>query len=623
MDGTLVKSSQPRQLLSKLLEEPELVAIVRALEAPVLGRLIRHVGLEDAGELVALASTPQLARVFDEDLWQLDEPGQNEAFDAQRFTTWLDIMLEAGPTFAARRLLEMDEDMVVFALSEHLRAIDSERVAATMWKGASAGCDQLLQQALDSQQYHEFEQFLVYSIHEPSWGTWLPLLLELERLQHNTLVRWLERLADISADTVDDEDDEVDGYYHALRRAETLADDVAAQRSERREQEGYVTPSDARSFLRLAARSSLVEILAARGADPITQAYFRDYFASPGLQPAADQASATARTPAAEGAAASASTTQRDPVSCAREGHGVRDGDACAQPVGAGPGAATADDPVASATATMEGAAVATAAVPSPAVARWLDALREVGAAPQAAQRLLPATTSEPAPELPVRAAMLALRLVDPALYSRRVIELSYLANILLAGAHCEGRSFRPVEAAEAALALSNLGFERALGRTVILRQGESDPRATAWLTRHDLVTAFRAGVHIAHQELAQAASRALRTRLQRSASCTPGSARSRQFSSLAAALAQDSERQEPWRSCARLDALEGVLAPQTLAAFRNLLAECPTLPPQFQNASPATSSRFVTHADQVDRIAKILAHFERGPKHSAPPRPV
>jgi hypothetical protein len=564
MDGTLVKTLPPRQLLSRLLEEPELVAIVRELEAPVLGRLIRHVGLEDAGELVALASTPQLERIFDEDLWQLDQPGQNEAFDAQRFTSWLEILLEAGPTFAARRLLEMNEDLVMLGLCEHLRAIDSERVAASMWKGAEAGCDSLLQQALDSQHYHEFEQFIVYSIHEPSWATWLTLLLELERLQLDVLSRWLERLADISADSVDDEDDAVDGYYHALRRAETLADDVAAQRGERREQQGYISPSDALSFLRSARRCSLVEILGAPAPDPITQAYFRDYFTSlgdPANAPASVRSEAVAYDESVQG----------------------------------GDGAA-----------------------PSPAAARWLSALREVDAA--APRRLLPAGTSQ-APELPVRVAMLALKRVDPALYSRRVVELSYLANILLSGASHEARNFRPVEAAEAALALCNLGFERALGlaSNATTEGSESKSRAIGWLTRHDLVTAFRAGLHVAHHELVLASSRALATRLQRSASCTTAKARAQEFSRLASALAHDAARQEPWRSCSHLDVLETILPPRTLAAFRALLAECPTLPPQLSHTDRTSTSGFVTHIAQVHQIAAMLARFESGSKRYAP----
>ena len=85
-----------RALLTRILDEPNLVAAVQALPAPVLGKLIDHVGLEDAGEIVALASTEQLKRIFDDDLWRSERPGKDETFDASRFALWLEIMLEAG-----------------------------------------------------------------------------------------------------------------------------------------------------------------------------------------------------------------------------------------------------------------------------------------------------------------------------------------------------------------------------------------------------------------------------------------------------------------------------------------------------------------------------------------------
>src|SRR6187399_2051815 len=56
-----------RKLLSRVLEMPELPTQIQALPGPVLGKLIDHVGLEDAAELVALATTEQLAQIFDED----------------------------------------------------------------------------------------------------------------------------------------------------------------------------------------------------------------------------------------------------------------------------------------------------------------------------------------------------------------------------------------------------------------------------------------------------------------------------------------------------------------------------------------------------------------------------
>lgn len=57
-----------RRLPAHMVEAPALLDAVSALEPRILGRLIHHVGLEDAGELVALATVDQIARILDDDL---------------------------------------------------------------------------------------------------------------------------------------------------------------------------------------------------------------------------------------------------------------------------------------------------------------------------------------------------------------------------------------------------------------------------------------------------------------------------------------------------------------------------------------------------------------------------
>src|SRR5881275_1586536 len=84
------------KLLMRILERPGLAAAVRELPGAVLGKLIDRIGLEDAGDLVALASTAQLERVFDDDLWRPDRVGGDETFRPERFALWLRVMLEAG-----------------------------------------------------------------------------------------------------------------------------------------------------------------------------------------------------------------------------------------------------------------------------------------------------------------------------------------------------------------------------------------------------------------------------------------------------------------------------------------------------------------------------------------------
>jgi hypothetical protein len=62
------------------------------------------------------------------------------------------------------------------------------------------------------------------------------------------------------------------------------------------------------------------------------------------------------------------------------------------------------------------------------------------------------------------RDAVQALAERDPTLHARRLEELAYLANVLLAGATLDGRRYRSLEAAEAVMAICNLGLQHVLG---------------------------------------------------------------------------------------------------------------------------------------------------------------
>src|SRR5258706_14710799 len=102
----------PRALLDRILDVPQLAHVVPRLQPEVLHRLIQRCGLEDCGELVALATPDQLARVFDLDLWRAGQPGLDEQFDAGRFGVWLEVLVESGASVAAQTLANMDAGLV-------------------------------------------------------------------------------------------------------------------------------------------------------------------------------------------------------------------------------------------------------------------------------------------------------------------------------------------------------------------------------------------------------------------------------------------------------------------------------------------------------------------------------
>jgi hypothetical protein len=252
-----------RRLLARILDEPNLAEQIQALPAPVLGRLVDRVGLEDAGEIVALATTEQLARVFDDDLWQSDGPGQDPRFDAERFTLWLEVLLEAGDAFVAARLAELPEDFLTLAFHRQVLVLDLATQMATLGRRDAEMADK----ALSSRLCEDLDEFLVVSKRTDGWDAVLAALLALDRDHHHLVTGILERCCTLSADDIDD----AGGLYEVLSSEEMLEEDVAAARADRRAEEGFVAPSSAAAFLALARRGG-----GTAERDPLTRAWFRE-----------------------------------------------------------------------------------------------------------------------------------------------------------------------------------------------------------------------------------------------------------------------------------------------------------------------------------------------------------
>jgi hypothetical protein len=382
-----------RALLARILEQPNLVAAVQALPAPALGKLINHVGLEDAGEIVALATSEQIRHIFDDDLWRSPRPGQDEAFDADRFALWLEIMLEAGEAFAAQRLAELPEDLVTLALARQVLVINIEEMAVTMSNRRSDD-DVLLEKALESCLCEEIGEYRIIARRHEGWDAILGVLLALDRDHHAYLARVLDRCCYAAAEYIE----ENGGLYDVLTSEEMLEADAAAEREDRRAEQGYISPSSAASFLALARTTELDEIVRARERDPITKAYFRE------LGPHASQVG----TPAKGGAAAADAPDAREAVKLVEL---LLEAEVL---------------PKAQARALLE-------------APRSGQGDKPEGLLTQALRRLAARAAGD---------------------HARRMAELAFLANVLAAGCSIAERAFRPAEAARAAVAVCNLGLE-------------------------------------------------------------------------------------------------------------------------------------------------------------------
>jgi hypothetical protein len=252
-------------LLRRLLETPGIEAAIRSLDGRALGRIIENVGLEDAGEIVAFATAGQLERVFDGDLWRSAAPGQDEAFDAERFALWVEVLLEHGDDFAAGRVAAMSEDLVALALHRLLLVLDADSIAVGL---PNLENGRLIDKALESAPTFELDELLLVGLDHRRFDVVTTLLVALDKEHRDLLRRLLERLRDLDDLRIEEDG----GLYEVLSAGESLAEDVAGEREDRRAREGYVAPSLARSFLARARLEGLDD-----EPDPVARIYFREF----------------------------------------------------------------------------------------------------------------------------------------------------------------------------------------------------------------------------------------------------------------------------------------------------------------------------------------------------------
>ena len=243
-DSTRDEAGSFRSPLARLLDAPHLARLVPHLAPETLHQLIRHSGLDACGELVASATPEQLTSVLDLDLWRHAQPGRDEQFDADRFGEWVEVLVDTGETVAARIVAAMDEDLVIAGLSRYVRVFDPSAIAPP-----ASSDDELIDRNVTPPGGLECEVggYLVCAIRPDAWDAIVALLLALDAAHgdcFHAVMRGCRRLSNSMP--------EVDGLDDLLMEPEQLLHDVAVDREQRRSQQGYSTPADARAFLQMA-----------------------------------------------------------------------------------------------------------------------------------------------------------------------------------------------------------------------------------------------------------------------------------------------------------------------------------------------------------------------------------
>jgi len=255
-----------RYLLHTILNTPRLEQVVPRLQPDLLHQVIQTCGLEDCGELVALATPVQLTNIFDLDLWRAHHPGLDEQFDADRFGLWLEVLLETGACEAAHKLAGMDVGLVVTGLAQHILVYDR---AAVMPYETFDGEQVDTSRAVYDRLTYDVGGYVLVATRADSWEAIIEVLMSLAA-EHPDYFQQVMR----ACRTLSNSGHEIDGLDDLLAERDQVMLDLAVNREGRREKKGYVTPAQARAFLQV-ARELRLESDARPPADPIAREYFR------------------------------------------------------------------------------------------------------------------------------------------------------------------------------------------------------------------------------------------------------------------------------------------------------------------------------------------------------------
>jgi len=259
-------SPDTRDLLARLLDAPNLAQVVPQLQPKLLHRVVQRCGLEDCGEIVALATSEQLARVFDLDLWRAAQPGLDEQFDAERFGLWLEVLLENGAAAAAQKLAGMDAELVITGLAQH--ALVYDRAAVTPYETLD-GEQVDMSRDDDDRLTSDLGGYVLVARRTDSWDAIVEVLMSLGE-EHPAYFQQVMR----GCCTLSNSGFEDDGLDDLLSDGDQIMLELAVEREHRREKQGYVTPAQARAFLQM-ARELRLDGDAPPTVNPLARAYFQ------------------------------------------------------------------------------------------------------------------------------------------------------------------------------------------------------------------------------------------------------------------------------------------------------------------------------------------------------------
>jgi hypothetical protein len=200
----------------------------------------------------------------------------------------------------------------------------------------------------------------------------------------------------------------------------------------------------------------------------------------------------------------------------------------------------------------------------------------------------------------------------DAAVYARRTEELAYLSNVLIAGCSFASRRFRAVEAADAVLAICNLGLENWTGFRA--KHGATLP--ATFLLGQDLVAVFRTGWSVLYEHVGLYVPERL-VEILSELRCDDDEVQD-QLGELSRALKAHVKAGTPWRARDDLDVL-AILDQPSWATLLGLVDECPVVPkvaPRPADGRPplrvASEFEFISENRQIAWVRDFVGSLPR-----------
>lgn len=163
------RSFHPSQLIYTVLEDAQLLGALTHLSGREVHQLVRISGIEEAGALFPLLKPSQLMELAYEDLWKVPVPSEDEEFDVHRLHEWFAVLSELGPKEAARVVMEMSDEFVLFAFSQMMYVFDVGFMSMQM-ENLHTDVSQDIEKLLESHHCNELDHWLLVFNGGYGWG---------------------------------------------------------------------------------------------------------------------------------------------------------------------------------------------------------------------------------------------------------------------------------------------------------------------------------------------------------------------------------------------------------------------------------------------------------------------